>query len=101
MTDTHHSNAVLVAVLTGLLSAGKSRLLNCILNGDHGRCVAVLVNDFDSINIHADLVGGVEGGGDIISLANSSVCWNIRRATAVNSVLLDYFGRRRCNTKVQ
>jgi G3E family GTPase len=36
------------------------------------------VNDFGSINIDADLVVGVEGGGDIISLANGCVCCNIR-----------------------
>ena len=67
-----------VTVLTGFLGAGKTTLLNRILNGDHGLRVAVLVNDFGSINIDADLVVGVEAGGDVISLANGCVCCNIR-----------------------
>ncbi|MGH8863035.1 MAG: CobW family GTP-binding protein [Burkholderiales bacterium] len=65
-------------VLTGFLGAGKTTLLNRILNGDHGLSIAVLVNDFGSINIDADLLVGVEGGGDVISLANGCVCCNIR-----------------------
>ena len=36
------------------------------------------MNDFGSINIDADLVVGVEGDGDIISLANGCVCCNVR-----------------------
>ena len=67
-----------VTVLTGFLGAGKTTLLNRILTGDHGLRVAVLVNDFGAINIDADLVVGVDGGGDIISLANGCVCCNIR-----------------------
>ena len=67
-----------VTVLTGFLGAGKTTLLNRILSGDHGLRLAVLVNDFGSINIDADLVVGVESGGDIISLANGCVCCNIR-----------------------
>ena len=67
-----------VTVLTGFLGAGKTTLLNRILSGDHGLRIAVLVNDFGSINIDADLVVGVDGGGDIISLANGCVCCNIR-----------------------
>ena len=53
-------------------------MLNRILKGDHGLRVAVLVNDFGSINVDADLVVGVESGGDVISLANGCVCCNIR-----------------------
>jgi G3E family GTPase len=67
-----------VTILTGFLCAGKTTLLNRILKGDHGLRVAVLVNDFGSINIDADLVVGVENGGDVISLANGCVCCNIR-----------------------
>ena len=38
--------------------------------GADGLRVAVLVNDFGSINIDADLVVGVENEGNVISLAN-------------------------------
>ena len=82
-------HAVPLTVLTGFLGAGKTTLLNRILTGDHGLRVAVLVNDFGSINVDADLVVGVEDGGDIINLANGCVCCNVREdlVTAVAQVM--------------
>ena len=65
-----------LTILTGFLGAGKTTLLNRILNGNHGLRVAVLVNDFGSINIDAELVVGVES--NVISLANGCVCCTIR-----------------------
>ena len=65
-----------VTILTGFLGAGKTTLLNRILNGNHGLKVAVLVNDFGSINIDAELVVGVES--NVISLANGCICCTIR-----------------------
>jgi len=65
-----------LTILTGFLGAGKTTLLNCILNGNHGLKVAVLVNDFGSINIDAELVVGVES--NVISLANGCICCTIR-----------------------
>src|SRR5271165_1503326 len=67
-----------ITVLTGFLGAGKTTLLNRILHGDHGLRIAVMVNDFGSINIDADLVVGVEASGDIISLANGCICCSMR-----------------------
>ena len=83
------THAVPLTVLTGFLGAGKTTLLNRILNGDHGLRVAVLVNDFGSINIDAELVVGVENEGDIINLANGCVCCNIREdlVAAVTQVM--------------
>ncbi|UCF27783.1 MAG: GTP-binding protein [Chloroflexota bacterium] len=69
-------DAVPVTILTGFLGAGKTTLLNRILNGDHGLRVAVLVNDFGTINIDTELIVGVED--NAISLANGCVCCNIR-----------------------
>src|ERR1700678_3945791 len=67
-----------VTVLTGFLGAGKTTLLNRILNGDHGLRIAVMVNDFGSIKIDADLVAGVEASGDIITLGNGCICCSMR-----------------------
>src|ERR1700685_524242 len=77
-----------ITVLTGFLGAGKTTLLNRILNGDHGLRIAVMVNDFGSVNIDADLVVGVEASGDLISLANGCICCSMRddMLTAVEQI---------------
>jgi len=65
-----------LTILTGFLGAGKTTLLNRILASDHGLRIGVLVNDFGSVNVDAELVVGVED--DLMSLANGCVCCEIR-----------------------
>ena len=75
-TDSAEQTATPITILTGFLGAGKTTLLNRILSGDHGRRIGVLVNDFGSINIDAQLVVGIEE--NMISLTNGCVCCEIR-----------------------
>jgi G3E family GTPase len=72
----HQTQPIPLTILTGFLGAGKTTLLNRLLHADHGLRVAVLVNDFGSINIDTQLVVGVEG--EAISLANGCICCTIR-----------------------
>ena len=65
-----------VTVVAGFLGAGKTTLVNHILKGDHGLRIAVVVNDFGSINIDAELITDVGEG--MVSLANGCICCVIR-----------------------
>ena len=65
-----------VTVVAGFLGAGKTTLINHILHGDHGLKIAVVVNDFGSINIDAELITDVGEG--MVSLANGCICCVIR-----------------------
>jgi G3E family GTPase len=62
-------------VLGGYLGAGKTTLLNHLLAHGGGLRIAVLVNDFGSINIDAALVRA--HAGDTIELANGCLCCSL------------------------
>ena len=66
-----------VTIISGFLGAGKTSLLNHILNADHGLRVAVLVNDFGEVNIDAELISGISGE-STINLSNGCICCSIR-----------------------
>lgn len=61
-----------VTVLTGFLGAGKTTLVNHILSTDHGRRIAVIVNEMGEIGIDGDLI--VSSEEEVIEMANGCVC---------------------------
>lgn len=64
-----------VTIVTGFLGAGKTSLMNHILTAEHGRRVAVLVNDFGAVNIDAKLITNKDE--EVVSLANGCICCSL------------------------
>jgi G3E family GTPase len=62
-------------VVGGYLGAGKTTLLNHLLTNTSGLRIAVLVNDFGSVNIDAELIR--DHNGDTINLANGCMCCSL------------------------
>jgi G3E family GTPase len=63
-------------VLTGFLGAGKTSLLNHILTAEHGKKVAVIVNEFGEIGIDQQLVIGADE--EIFEMNNGCICCTVR-----------------------
>jgi G3E family GTPase len=61
-----------VTILSGFLGAGKTTLLHQILSGDHGKRVAVIVNDFGAVNLDAAEIAREHGG--VLELTNGCSC---------------------------
>lgn len=65
-----------VTVLTGFLGAGKTTLLNRILTTEHGKRVAVIVNEFGEVGIDNQLVVGADE--EIFEMNNGCICCTVR-----------------------
>lgn len=81
-----------ITLLTGYLGAGKTTLMNYILNNQEGYKVAVIVNDIGEVNIDADLI---EKGGNVtqkddnlVPLSNGCICCTLKTDLAEQIVSL-------------
>lgn len=70
------SDPVPILLVTGALGAGKTTLINGMLQAAHGRRLAAIVNDFGSINIDEILLSGV--GRTIYGLKNGCICCSLQ-----------------------
>lgn len=71
----NRANPIPATVIGGFLGAGKTTLLNHILQFDLPVKMAVLVNDFGSINIDSQLIKSSDG--KVMNLANGCICCSI------------------------
>lgn len=65
-----------VVILTGFLGSGKTTLLNRILTGEHGRRVAVIINEFGEVGIDHHLL--LSSDQEVVQMNNGCVCCTVR-----------------------
>jgi G3E family GTPase len=76
MVMTEIPDSVPVTLLTGYLGAGKTTLLNRILTYEHGKKVAVIVNEFGEVGIDNQLV--IDADEEIFEMNNGCICCTVR-----------------------
>ena len=76
------SDPIPVTVLSGSLGAGKTTVLNHVLNGDEELNAAVVVNDMGEVNVDAESVKRQSTlsaeGEEIVELQNGCICCRLR-----------------------
>src|SRR6478609_10757657 len=65
-----------VIILTGFLGSGKTTLLNRILTAEHGRRVAVIVNEFGEVGIDHHLL--ISSDQEVVEMSNGCICCTVR-----------------------
>ena len=65
-----------VVILSGFLGSGKTTLLNRILTAEHGRRVAVIINEFGDVGIDHHLL--LASDHEVVQMNNGCVCCTVR-----------------------
>ncbi|MFD1512924.1 CobW family GTP-binding protein [Halomarina rubra] len=76
MSDTQRDDRTPITVVTGVLGAGKTTLVNRLLRDPGERDLAVVVNDMGELNVDAELLGRREDG--IVDLSNGCICCRLQ-----------------------
>lgn len=65
-----------VIIVTGFLGSGKTTLVNRLLTADHGRRLAVVVNEFGQVGIDHHLL--ISTDQEVIQMNNGCICCTVR-----------------------
>jgi len=77
--EVEESEKLPVTIITGFLGAGKTTLVNYILNADHGKKICVIENEFGAVSIDEALVKeNLKTAEEVISLDNGCACCTVR-----------------------
>lgn len=90
-----------VTIIAGYLGAGKTTLVNHLLRHPGGRRLGVLVNEFGTLPIDADLIEGAEDG--LLSITGGCICcsygddlltalMDLSRRTTLDHILIECSG---------
>ena len=87
-----------VTVLSGFLGAGKTTVLNHVLNSSHSYKVAVIVNDMSELNIDAELVNSGQSSvsrteASLVEMSNGCICCTLREDLLLEVRRLAELGR--------
>lgn len=74
---TDASQRIPATVITGFLGSGKTTLVNHILHTEHGKKIAVIVNEFGEISIDGQLIIGDEQA-ELVEFNNGCLCCTVR-----------------------
>ena len=78
---TYPQKPLPITLLSGFLGAGKTTVLGELLRHQHGRRVAVIVNDMSELNIDADIARTLlmePDGTRLVELQNGCICCTLR-----------------------
>lgn len=89
MNQDQLSLPIPIILIGGYLGSGKTTYLNRLLSEANGRKLAVMVNDFGTINIDASLVAGSTD--DVVALQNGCICCSM--AMGMQSAILKVMKR--------
>nr|GMC86338.1 COBW domain-containing protein 1 [Ipomoea batatas] len=82
--ETTDAPPVGVTVITGYLGTGKSTLINYILSAQHGKKIAVILNEFgEELGVERAMINEGESGGLVeewVELANGCICCTVKHS---------------------